>query len=151
MFSFSPTCVAEGYDDYRCTACPEGYEGKYCERLIIFNVVWWLRSQSKVTTTALTIFHKNVLAPCAGVPQVTAAARRHQEAAARNVSAPSGAPSPDHVTRSRASAAAGTGRRGPHVTSAWRGMCVEQMGSSVRLTCHLPFFSMISYFLTADL
>lgn len=30
--SFSPTCVAEGFDDYRCTACPEGYEGKYCER-----------------------------------------------------------------------------------------------------------------------
>ncbi|KAI3364158.1 hypothetical protein L3Q82_010974 [Scortum barcoo] len=30
--NFSPTCVAEGYDDYRCTACPEGYEGKYCER-----------------------------------------------------------------------------------------------------------------------
>uniref|UniRef100_A0AAQ5XDM4 Laminin subunit alpha 2 n=1 Tax=Amphiprion ocellaris TaxID=80972 RepID=A0AAQ5XDM4_AMPOC len=30
--NFSPTCVAEGFDDYRCTACPEGYEGKYCER-----------------------------------------------------------------------------------------------------------------------
>lgn len=32
VFSFSPTCVTEGFDDYRCTACPEGYEGKYCER-----------------------------------------------------------------------------------------------------------------------
>lgn len=102
-------------------------------------------------TAALTIFHKNVLAPCAGVPQVTAAARRRREAAARNVSVPSGGPSLDHVTRSRASAAAGTGRWGRRVTSAWRGMCVEQMGSSVRLTCRLPFFfSMISYFLTAD-
>lgn len=30
--SFSPTCAAEGFEDYRCTACPEGYEGKYCER-----------------------------------------------------------------------------------------------------------------------
>lgn len=30
--SFSPTCVKEGFDDYRCVACPEGYEGKYCER-----------------------------------------------------------------------------------------------------------------------
>lgn len=30
--SFSPTCVEEGFDDYRCIACPEGYEGKYCER-----------------------------------------------------------------------------------------------------------------------
>ncbi|GAA6214860.1 laminin subunit alpha-2 isoform X1 [Lates japonicus] len=30
--NFSPTCVAEGFDDYRCMACPEGYEGKYCER-----------------------------------------------------------------------------------------------------------------------
>ena len=32
LASFSPTCVAEGFDDYRCTACPEGYQGKYCER-----------------------------------------------------------------------------------------------------------------------
>ncbi|XP_072533209.1 laminin subunit alpha-2 isoform X2 [Salminus brasiliensis] len=30
--NFSPTCVAEGFGDYRCTACPEGYEGKHCER-----------------------------------------------------------------------------------------------------------------------
>ncbi|KAM7395151.1 hypothetical protein PAMA_006754 [Pampus argenteus] len=30
--NFSPTCVAEGFNDYRCTACPVGYEGKYCER-----------------------------------------------------------------------------------------------------------------------
>ncbi|KAM4601168.1 laminin subunit alpha-2 [Polymixia lowei] len=30
--NFSPTCVAEGLDEYRCTACPEGYEGKHCER-----------------------------------------------------------------------------------------------------------------------
>lgn len=32
IISFSPTCTEEGFDDYRCTACPEGYEGKYCER-----------------------------------------------------------------------------------------------------------------------
>uniref|UniRef100_A0A2I3HGG1 Laminin subunit alpha-2 n=1 Tax=Nomascus leucogenys TaxID=61853 RepID=A0A2I3HGG1_NOMLE len=30
--NFSPSCVAEGLDDYRCMACPRGYEGQYCER-----------------------------------------------------------------------------------------------------------------------
>ncbi|KAM6083233.1 laminin subunit alpha-2 isoform 2-T2 [Chlamydotis macqueenii] len=30
--NFSPSCVAEGPGDYRCTACPPGYEGQYCER-----------------------------------------------------------------------------------------------------------------------
>ncbi|NWX11325.1 LAMA2 protein, partial [Caloenas nicobarica] len=30
--NFSPSCVAEGPNDYRCTACPPGYEGQYCER-----------------------------------------------------------------------------------------------------------------------
>ncbi|TEA36180.1 hypothetical protein DBR06_SOUSAS7510018, partial [Sousa chinensis] len=30
--NFSPSCVAEGLDDYRCTACPREYEGQYCER-----------------------------------------------------------------------------------------------------------------------
>ncbi|XP_057345251.1 laminin subunit alpha-2 isoform X1 [Manis pentadactyla] len=30
--NLSPTCVTEGPDDYRCTACPRGYEGQYCER-----------------------------------------------------------------------------------------------------------------------
>nr|XP_014348008.1 PREDICTED: laminin subunit alpha-2 isoform X3 [Latimeria chalumnae] len=30
--NFSPTCVVEGASDYRCTACPPGYEGQYCER-----------------------------------------------------------------------------------------------------------------------
>uniref|UniRef100_A0A2K5XUW6 Laminin subunit alpha 2 n=2 Tax=Mandrillus leucophaeus TaxID=9568 RepID=A0A2K5XUW6_MANLE len=30
--NFSPSCVTEGLDDYRCTACPRGYEGQYCER-----------------------------------------------------------------------------------------------------------------------
>ncbi|XP_012410390.1 laminin subunit alpha-2, partial [Trichechus manatus latirostris] len=30
--NFSPTCIMEGLDDYRCTACPRGYEGQYCER-----------------------------------------------------------------------------------------------------------------------
>ncbi|CAL8316372.1 unnamed protein product, partial [Boreogadus saida] len=30
--NFSPSCVSESSDDYRCTDCPEGYEGKYCER-----------------------------------------------------------------------------------------------------------------------
>lgn len=30
--NFSPSCIMEGLDDYRCTACPRGYEGKYCER-----------------------------------------------------------------------------------------------------------------------
>ncbi|XP_060095142.1 laminin subunit alpha-2 isoform X2 [Heteronotia binoei] len=30
--NFSPSCVLEGTSDYRCTACPVGYEGQYCER-----------------------------------------------------------------------------------------------------------------------
>nr|XP_048281070.1 laminin subunit alpha-2 isoform X2 [Myodes glareolus] len=30
--NFSPSCVLEGLDAYRCTACPRGYEGQYCER-----------------------------------------------------------------------------------------------------------------------
>ncbi|XP_074846691.1 laminin subunit alpha-2 isoform X2 [Carettochelys insculpta] len=30
--NFSPSCVVEGRSDYRCTACPPGYEGQYCER-----------------------------------------------------------------------------------------------------------------------
>uniref|UniRef100_A0A672UU06 Laminin subunit alpha-2 n=1 Tax=Strigops habroptila TaxID=2489341 RepID=A0A672UU06_STRHB len=30
--NFSPSCVAEGPSDYRCTACPPGYEGQHCER-----------------------------------------------------------------------------------------------------------------------
>ncbi|XP_012788306.2 laminin subunit alpha-2 [Sorex araneus] len=30
--NFSPSCVLEGLDDYRCTECPRGYEGQYCER-----------------------------------------------------------------------------------------------------------------------
>ncbi|XP_038603188.1 laminin subunit alpha-1 [Tachyglossus aculeatus] len=30
--SFSPTCVLEGEQDFRCDACFPGYEGQYCER-----------------------------------------------------------------------------------------------------------------------
>ncbi|KAM6465703.1 laminin subunit alpha-2 isoform 2-T2 [Liasis olivaceus] len=30
--NFSPSCITEGVNDYRCTACPPGYEGQYCER-----------------------------------------------------------------------------------------------------------------------
>uniref|UniRef100_A0A8B9EMM7 Laminin subunit alpha-2 n=1 Tax=Anser cygnoides TaxID=8845 RepID=A0A8B9EMM7_ANSCY len=30
--NFSPSCVVEGPSDYRCTECPRGYEGQYCER-----------------------------------------------------------------------------------------------------------------------
>ncbi|KAM9317105.1 laminin subunit alpha-2 [Gastrophryne carolinensis] len=30
--NFSPTCIIQGTNDYRCTACPLGYEGQYCER-----------------------------------------------------------------------------------------------------------------------
>ncbi|KAG5268865.1 hypothetical protein AALO_G00217340 [Alosa alosa] len=30
--SFSPSCVPEGAGDYRCNACQQGYEGRYCER-----------------------------------------------------------------------------------------------------------------------
>uniref|UniRef100_A0A6Q2ZGJ1 Basement membrane-specific heparan sulfate proteoglycan core protein n=1 Tax=Esox lucius TaxID=8010 RepID=A0A6Q2ZGJ1_ESOLU len=30
--NFSPSCVTVGFHDYRCTACPDGYEGQHCER-----------------------------------------------------------------------------------------------------------------------
>ncbi|RXM36346.1 Laminin subunit alpha-2 [Acipenser ruthenus] len=30
--NFNPTCVMEGFHDFRCTNCPLGYEGQYCER-----------------------------------------------------------------------------------------------------------------------
>ncbi|XP_051880562.1 laminin subunit alpha-2 [Pristis pectinata] len=30
--NFSPTCIMEGYNAYRCDACQEGYEGQYCDR-----------------------------------------------------------------------------------------------------------------------
>ncbi|KAM8966911.1 laminin subunit alpha-1 [Pelodytes ibericus] len=30
--SFSPTCVLEGVNDFRCDACLPGYEGRHCER-----------------------------------------------------------------------------------------------------------------------
>ncbi|XP_060707122.1 laminin subunit alpha-2 isoform X4 [Hemiscyllium ocellatum] len=30
--NFSPTCVIEGHNAYRCDACKEGYEGLHCER-----------------------------------------------------------------------------------------------------------------------
>ncbi|XP_063307614.1 laminin subunit alpha-1 isoform X1 [Pelobates fuscus] len=30
--SFSPTCVLDGINDFRCDACLPGYEGKHCER-----------------------------------------------------------------------------------------------------------------------
>ncbi|MGH0114826.1 UNVERIFIED_CONTAM: hypothetical protein FKN15_056113 [Acipenser sinensis] len=30
--SFSPTCAMEGFLDFRCTSCPSGYEGQYCDR-----------------------------------------------------------------------------------------------------------------------
>lgn len=30
--SFSPTCVLEGVNDFRCNACLPGYEGQHCER-----------------------------------------------------------------------------------------------------------------------
>ncbi|XP_053314949.1 laminin subunit alpha-2 isoform X2 [Spea bombifrons] len=30
--NFSPMCIMQGINDYRCTACPVGYEGQYCER-----------------------------------------------------------------------------------------------------------------------
>lgn len=90
-------------------------------------------------TNPLNLLPLFVLAAHAGVPQVTVAARGHQEAAARSVSVPRGGRFLGHATRSRASAAAATGRRGRRVTSAWRGMCVDQLASSVRLMCNLWF------------
>ncbi|XP_067840665.1 laminin subunit alpha-2 isoform X6 [Heptranchias perlo] len=30
--NFSPTCIMEGFNAYRCDACQEGYEGQYCGR-----------------------------------------------------------------------------------------------------------------------
>lgn len=60
----------------------------------------------------------------------------------RSVSVPCGGRCWDHVILSQANAAAGLGHRGNRVTSAWTGMCVDQLGSSVRLT-HNFFFSLL--------
>lgn len=60
----------------------------------------------------------------------------------RSVSVPCGGRCLDHVTLSRANAAAGLGHRESRVTSAWTGMCVDQLGSSVRLT-HKFIFSLL--------
>eukprot|EP00064_Thunnus_orientalis_P005404 superscaffoldBa00000528_g5418 len=92
--NFSPTCVAEGFDDYRCTACPEGYEGKYCVLLV-----------TMVTRGCLAVTVRSVSVPCGG----------------RSL---------DHVTLSPANAIAGSGHLGGRVTSAWRSMCVDRLGSS---------------------
>lgn len=81
-----------------------------------------------------------------GVPQVTVVTQGHKVAAVRNVSVPRGARFLGHATQSRASAAAGSGRRESRVTSAWRGMCVDQLGSSVRLMCRLLFFFVLILF-----
>lgn len=72
--------------------------------------------------------------PRADVPQVTAVTHKAQAAAAKNVSVPHGERCLDHVTQSQANAAAGSGQRDSRVTSAWKGMCVDQLGSPVRLT-----------------
>lgn len=61
----------------------------------------------------------------------------------RSVSVPCGGRCRDHVTLSQANAAAGLGHRGSRVTSAWPGMCVDQLGSSVRLTHNFFFWSVI--------
>lgn len=52
----------------------------------------------------------------------------------RSVSVPCGVHCPDRVTLLQANAAAGLGHLGSCATSAWTGMCVDQLGSSVRLT-----------------
>lgn len=78
--SFSPTCVKEGFDDYRCIACPEGYEGKYCERLDMWQwfFLWqvshfclkhltWLHMQ--VTLSFYVIFPTRCAAGYHGNPQ----------------------------------------------------------------------------------
>ncbi len=79
--------------------------------------------------------------------------------AARSVSVPCGGLCLDRVTLSQANAAAGSVHRGGRVTSAWTGMCVDQLGSSVRLThsflfnqllvlLFLSFLSVLFYLIT---
>lgn len=68
----------------------------------------------------------------------------------RSVSVPCGGHCPDHVTLLQASATAGSGHWESRATSAWTGMCVDQLGSSVRLT-HSFLYSIIlrSFFFLA--
>ena len=95
-----------------------------------------------------------VIPRCPGVLPVTMVTRGCQAATARSVSVRCGGRCPDRVTRSLANAGAGSGHRGRHVTSAWTGMCVEPLASSVRLThlylnycwCFLSVF--LSFFLS---
>lgn len=82
-----------------------------------------------------------------GVPQVITVTHRPQAGAARNVSVPCGGRGLKHVTQSLANVDAGSGQRDSHVTSAWKGMRVDQLGSSVRLTHNywLFFFFFLTY------
>lgn len=66
-----------------------------------------------------------------------------QAATVRSVSVPCGGRCLDRVTQSQGNAAAGSGRPGSRATSAWTGMCVDQLGSSVRLTHSVFLFALI--------
>ena len=100
------------------------------------NVNLWLQATLFFT---LSIFPWS---PCPGVLLVTMVTRGCLAVAVRSVSVPCGGRSLDHVTLSPANAVAGSGHLGGRVTSAWRSMCVDRLGSSVRLT-HSFLFSII--------
>lgn len=83
-----------------------------------------------MTTDVLPVLRDMRANTVRGVLLVTMVTRGCRAADARSVSVPCGGRCLDHVTLSRANAVAGSGHRGGRVTSAWTGMCVDQLGSS---------------------
>lgn len=108
-----------------------------------------VRGQTRTGSTTHTHCTMCVMKTCnryphrPGVPLVTMATHRCQEASARSVSVRCGGHCQDRVTHLQANATAGSGHWERRATSAWTGMCVDPLGSSVRLThsffyCYSP-------------
>lgn len=90
--------------------------------------MWQKDSQTIIVPLALRDMKENTVK---GVQLVTMATQGCQVVAVRSVSVPHGGRYQDRVTLSRASALAGLGHLEFCVTSAWIGMFVDLLGSSL--------------------
>lgn len=92
-----------------------------------------IKQVKPVIRTVIVIPFFSQLSRCSGVRVVTTVTHGCQEAVVRSVSVPCGGRCSDRVTLLQANASAGSGHWGSCATSAWTGMCVDKLGSSVRL------------------